>query len=59
MTHPFDIGTPDWVRTSDLRLRRPFSSSMPYSVTDMYALVRIRHRRLMIGSIAVFIGRQK
>jgi hypothetical protein len=23
MTHPFDIGTPDWVRTSDLRLRSP------------------------------------
>jgi hypothetical protein len=51
-------GTPDRIRTCDLRLRSSYYSTIPCSLTEVYELVEVRHKLLIIGSVAVICSRQ-
>lgn len=49
----FLSGTPGWVRTSDLRLRRSTDASLNDRLTSVSLLVRDQKRRWLLGCVAV------
>ena len=51
-------GAPDWIRTSDLRLRSPVAETIPDTLCEVYALAQARYRQSLIGAIAVNCSRQ-